>query len=408
LFSEYAFQAPVEIRRQPSSQTFPIGEQSGKEPRASAESESLDGYIKSAFEQISLQITPEKLEQLQISGYAQVVWAAEPDLSETVERIAGEYSENAGVTIYDMGVPLDEAVSAGLLFGSFTFGDETAIGAETLPQVNLGRDLLVFADKEEVKRRRIERNQIKKRRSHAVFTILAAPVFVFAFLTAMVADYVVQQSVFVVREGRADARTKELRPALERRKSYEANLKWYQEFITQVSSLRKQQPLSIGLLYYLNSSYPFDIDPAFYVSELKLKPDAGIEITGLAKNVDAVTSFLRSLEFAGGAESGSRLFSNLTYEVQEGVAQSALPAGTVANLPTISGSTLGGKGPPPGIIAWTIRGNYLPMAQFLPPEPNVPGAPVPPAAGPAVTTPPNVPPTGTPVTAVPPVASPVQ
>lgn len=88
--------------------------------------------------------------------------------------------------------------------------------------------------------------------------------------------------------------------------------------------MRQQQPVGIGLLYKLNTSYPFNIDSSFYVSDLKLGSSDGktkcfdcVEIKGLARNKDAITSFLRSLEFAGGPESGTKLFSNLAYEVQE-------------------------------------------------------------------------------------------
>ncbi|MDH3493422.1 MAG: hypothetical protein OEM82_07725 [Acidobacteriota bacterium] len=359
LFSEHAFLAPEGIDLKLRSRNE--GARSG---------EDLESYVRHAMDQLALQLAPEKLEELGLSKYAEVVWATERDLNSEIGSIITSYSKKSGLDFSHIGVPIHEAVVGGLLFGSFTFGDETAVGAETLPQVNLARDLLVLADKEEVRRRKIGEIRLQKRRRQAVFTLLAAPVLVLAFLFGVIADHLTRQTYYAIREARADARTAELKPALERRKAYKANLKWYQEFITQVSRLRKHQPVGIGMLYQLNQSYPFEIDSSFYVEELKLEADAGIEITGLARNKDAVTSFLRSLEFAGGAESGSRLFSNLTYEVKEGVELPATPAGQTAADEKLTGSTLTGSGPPPGIIAWTIRGNYLPMMEFLPPDPK--------------------------------------
>jgi hypothetical protein len=189
-----------------------------------------------------------------------------------------------------------------------------------------------------------------------------------------------------MREASADARTRELQPALDRRKSYEANLRWYQEFITQVSRLRRQQPVSIGLTHDLNSRYPLDIDPSFYVSELKLLVSGGVEIRGLARNKEAVTSFLRALEFAGGAGSGTKLFSNLTYEVQEGVSAAPPPTAGQPNLPSISSGPNLASNLPPGVVSWTMRGNYLPMNDFVPPDPNK-KVPVPPPAAAAAASP---------------------
>ncbi len=412
LFNEHGFLAPSEISAN-IPKTGSKGAAGAKSPfetdaaigKTSSGSANIDAYIKNAFEELILQLSSERLEQLQLSSYAHIIIATERELSEKVHSVAEQYETDTGFEFNQIEAPLAEAVAGGLLFGSFTFGDETAAGADVLPAVNMARDLLVLADKGEVERRRLEEMYVAQRRSQAVFMILALPVFVLACLTALFAANIIEQIVFGVRDVRAEARAAELKPALERRISYEANLKWYQDFITQVSALRRQQPVGIGMLYELNKNYPFDLDPSFYVSDMKLNPGGDIEVTGLARNKDAVTSFLRSLEFAGGPESGSRLFSNLTYEVQEGVAQQFAPQGGQQNTPSIEGSSLSGTGPAPGIIAWTIRGNYLPLAEFIPPDPkaavaNPPGAP---PGNPAQTAPAGAPPAGaTPPTAAPP------
>ena len=392
LFSEYAFLAPAEINHLNDDWAEILDnsayETAGSDhrtreqrpeitPEVSSEDfenrrrdKHLEDYIRHAVDQLYLQLSQEKLEQLELSGYARVVWATEAGLSRIVAPIAAEYSAKTGLDFFQIAAPVDEAVAGGLLFGSFAFGEETVAGAEILPPINVARDILVLADKEEIERRRVGDILVQKQHNRAVFALLAAPVLVFACLLALFADLVRTQTMMGFRELRADSRTSELKPALDRRKSYEANLKWYQEFITQVSQLRRQQPVGIGLLYELNANYPFTIDPAFYVSDLKLLVNGGVEIKGLARNKDAVTSFLRSLEFAGGPGSGTKLFSNLAYEVQENILPPAVTAGSQATLPTLPGAALSSTNTAPGTIAWNIKGNYNPMLEFVPPDPT--------------------------------------
>lgn len=374
LFNEYSFLAPKDL--------MPSSRGSGKRgisPTDEVSPEKLDAYVHKAFDQLYLQLTQERLTQMQLSSYAQVVWACETGLAEAITPVAAEYEQKSGIESFHIAVPVDEAAAAGLLFGTFAFGDTAPAGAQIVPQVDLAHDLLAFADSEEVERRRLQEQAIRKQRNRAAMALIAAPVIALAVLLALTASLVREQVILAFREASADAKTAELKPALDRRRSYESNLKWYQEFITQVSALRRQQPVGIGLLYQLNENYPLSADPAFYVSEMKLGPAGNVELKGLARNKDAVAAFLKALEFAGGQESGSRLFSNLAYEVQEGTPQTV--AGRTAG-PTLGGSQI--QGVAPGIVAWTMRGNYVPMVEFAPPDPNKkPPAPAPAPAQPA-------------------------
>ncbi len=362
LFSEYSFLSSQELSN------------------ADVSDSRLDAYIKQALDQLFLQLSPERLEALELTSYAQIVWACEAALESRVAPIAQEYGDKSGIEFFQIPIPADEAIANGLLLGSFSFGNPEAIGPRVLPVVNLARDLLVHADTEEVERRRLEQLEALKRRNRTIFAILAAPVIAFALLAAFAADIVRERVYLAFREANADQEATRLKPALDRRKSYEANLIWYQEFVKQVSLLRKQQPVGTSLLYQLDSNYPFNIDPSFYISEMRLNPKGEIEVKGLAKNKDAIAAFLRSLEFAGGAESGSRLFGNLAYEVQEGVAQQA--NAQRPNMPQMPGSTLTATNAAPGVVTWSLKGIYLPVAAIAPPDPNAkPGAPGAPAAG---------------------------
>jgi Tfp pilus assembly protein PilN len=385
LFSENAFLAPDAInpkggrnRREDFPDQRPKGEADTTDTRTT------DEYIRKAFDQLSLHMSREKLASLGLANYAQVIWGAESGLVRSIGPVAAEFQSKTGFTSVPLSVSADEAIAGGLLLGSYSFSSPSVAGVETVPPVNLARDILVLANTEEIARRRDEEVRLQGRKNRAVMTMLAPPVIVGAILFALIASLMVSGLFLTVREAQADAKAQELKPAVDRRRSYEANLKWYQEYISEVSRLRRQQPVGIGLLYQLNSNYPFAIDPSFYVSDLKLNSNGDLEMKGLARNKDAVASFLKALEFAGGPESGSRLFSNLAYEVQEVGAPSAVQA--QVKLPTIAGSTLGsGNAGAPGVVIWSIKGNYLPVAGFNPKpavKPTVPGG-QPPAAAPA-------------------------
>ena len=365
LFSEYAFLAPDEVKLK-SSGSGAAG------PGASGGA--VDAYIRQAFEQLLLQMSQDKLEHLQLSNYAQVVYGTEKGLSQNAKIIAESFESKTGLEFVPLDVSVDEAAAGGLLLGSYAFGEMTVAGAEILPPINLAHDLLVAADTGEIERHREEEARLQSRKTKALLTMLAAPAIVAACIFALVANLIVSGLMLTWRDGRADEKTAELKPALERRKTYDANLKWYEEFVADVSKLRKQQPVGIGLLYQLNPNYPFNIDSAFLVSDLKLTDKGEVEMSGLSRNKEAITSFLRSLEFASGPESGSRLFSDLTYEVQEGTEASA----TAQNkLSTMAGSTLSSTNVPPGVVGWKMKGTYLPVAQSIPkpaPSPGQPGA----------------------------------
>ena len=384
LFSENAFLAPDAVNpRAGRTRREGVGDLRLQDDIGAKDTKTTEEYIRKAFDQLLLHMSREKLASLGLADYSRVIWGAESGLARSIEPIAGEFQTKTGFTTVPLAVPADEAIARGLLLGSYSFNSQSVVGAENVPPVNLARDILVLANTEEIARRREEEVRLQGRRNRTALTLMGPPVVVGAILIALVASLIVSGFFLTVREAQADAKAQELKPAVDRRRSYEANLKWYQEFIREVSQLRRQQPVGIGLLHQLNSNYPFSVDPAFYVSELKLTPAGDLEMKGLARNKDAVASFLKALEFAGGPESGSRLFSNLAYEVQE----VALPSAQAqVKLPTIAGSTLGSStaAVAPGVVIWSVKGNYLPVVEFnpKPAAKPVPGG-QPPAPAPA-------------------------
>lgn len=377
LFSEDAFLAPDEIsRRRRTAKRERAAEKETTDRGHSIESQSIEMYIRQAFDQLSLQMSPDKLTKLQLSTYAQIVWACESGLADEARAVSEEWEAKGGIEHIPLDMPVDEAVVKGLLLGAYSFGKERVEGADIVPTIDLAHDILVLANSEESGRVREEEARLAVRRDHAAVMVFAAPLIVAGLLLALAASVVVSFFVDSWRDARAEAKTLELRPAVERRRAYEASLKWYKEFIIEVSQLRRQQPVGIGLLRELDGNYPMSIDPSFFVSDLKLTPAGDVEIKGLARNKDAIATFLKSLEFASGPTSGTRSFSNLTYEIQEVLPASSTTSGV--RVPGLTGTNLGTNGTAaPGVVVWSIKGNYQPMAEFAPkPKPaNQPGTP---------------------------------
>jgi hypothetical protein len=165
-----------------------------------------------------------------------------------------------------------------------------------------------------------------------------------------------------MRESAADARTAELKPALDRRTEYEAKIESYREFIQLVGELRKQQPVAMRLLFQLNDRYPLDVDLGFFVGQLEMDEKGQAKMRGLARNPEAVTRFLKSLEAARDEVDGQLLFEGLTYSVRETGAAGANPAmdRTFAQNNPIFRNTV------PGVIEWDMSATYLPVKRSLP------------------------------------------
>ena len=361
LFSEYAFLAPDEITRaeRGTDEIIPTPKIAGRTAAATP----TEDYVRHAFEQVLVQAPPAMLAGAPIKEFSKVIWVVEHGLDEIAELIAAECAVRSGVEFIGMSVPAEDAVASGLLLGSYSFGRLPVAGNEIMATVDMVRDIMFISDAERTERQLEVEARLQNRRSRAATLMFAVPVIVAALLSAFAIELFISNLMTARRESIADARTQELKPAVDRRNSYEANLKWYREFVTEVTGLRRQQPVGIGMLFQLNSNYPFSIDPAFYISEMKLSNTGDVEIKGLAKSKDGVAAFLKSLEYAGGAESGSRLFSGLAYEVQE--TTPAVTTGQPAQA-TPTGSTLSTAAVAPGVVVWSIKGNYLPMAEFAP------------------------------------------
>ena len=385
LFTEYGFPAPAELNASPAVWQpilkriggADMGEETQQEKQLLDE---FDFYVRQAFDQLILQLSPETAGELGMSTFSRVVWATEIGLDPIIAPIAEEYANYASIEFVKLEVPADAAMASGLLLGSFNFGYDRVAGADILAEVNLGRDLLVLADKEEMERRRLEDMLERQKRNRMILTLAAPAVLLLAVILGFAVDLLRANLMLSYRESAADTKAAELKPALDRRRSYEATLKWYQEFIAQVSALRKEQPITIGMLYDLNTNYPLGVDPNFFVSDMKLTRKGEVELRGYSQSKDAVTTFLRALEFSGSEESGKKLFTNLAYEVREGVVSQQ----GGAKEPTLGTSTMKGKDPAPGVIAWQITGIYTPVEAIAPkeaPKGRRPGAA--PAAAPA-------------------------
>jgi hypothetical protein len=370
LFTEYGFPAPAELQSDRIAWNA-LFNFDATETNANVDEQQIlklrnevDLYLRQAFDQLLLQLSPETAGELGMSSFGRVVWATEPDLDGMVSEIAADYQSYSGIEFMPIGVSADEAMASGLLLGSFSFGADSVEAAEVIPVVDLARDLAVLADKEELERLRVEQQLIERRRKRAALALSAPPVIVLALIIGFALDTVRSHVMFGFRESAADAKAAELKPALDRRVEYERKIDGYREFIQLVGELRKQQPLTMKLLFQLNDRFPLDVDPGFFVGQLEIDEKGQTKMRGLARNPEAVTRFLKSLESAKDETDGELLFEGLTYSVRE----------TGALVPGLERSTSQGspifRNTAPGIIEWDMSATYLPVKKSLP-EPEV-------------------------------------
>jgi hypothetical protein len=373
LFTEYGFPAPAELKSDELAWNalfnFEASETNANvdEQQVLKLKNELDLYIRQAFDQLLLQLSPETAGELGMSSFARIIWATERDLDAMVTEIARDYENYSGTEFIPIGVASDEAIASGLLLGSFSFGAETVVGAEILPQVDLAKDLAVLADKEELERLRIEQQMLERRQKRAGLALAAPPVIVIALIIGFAVNNIGSQILYGFRESAADQRTAELKPALDRRLGYEAKINSYKEFIKLVGELRKQQPVAMKLLFQLNDRYPLDIDPGFFVGQLEMDDKGQAKMSGLARNPEAVTRFLKSLETARDEDDGELLFQELTYSVREPGASSNNPA-MGRNFDQKNSMF---QNTAPGVIQWNMTAFYLPVMRSVP-EPEEP------------------------------------
>src|SRR5688572_22498780 len=150
LFSENAFLAPDVISANAKRKGREVSYQR-PESEVNTDARTTEKYIRKAFDQLLLHMSPEKLESLQLSNYSQIIWGAESGLAQSIAPIAAEFATRTGLTYAGLSVSADEAIAGGLLLGSYSFNSQSVLGAENVPPVNLARDLLFLANTEEIR-----------------------------------------------------------------------------------------------------------------------------------------------------------------------------------------------------------------------------------------------------------------
>jgi hypothetical protein len=302
-----------------------------------------------------------RLQTLQAEGETftpQVVWCAAPAAREDLNLLLEDFARRYGWELVEVTDPLPEFVAEGLLLGS-TRGP----ALDSVPLINLISPLRQRADESAQAARSVQVADWERKRRRCAFA-LAAPVIIALGVVAGSWLNSLRVSFSLARAaGQAQSEAARLKPIAERRRSFVENFKWYQAYCQQILDLRQKQTAAIGLYADLEPRWPLGADDTFFVTELRVQAGGQVEIKGYTRSEEAVTTFVRGLEFSDADEQGRHRFTNIAFEVKQGAPANATAANSQmgTSQPTFA-STLN-TNLAPGVVAWKVTALYGPLAE---------------------------------------------
>lgn len=322
--------------------------------------------IEFAVSKLDKKLTTAKLEEYGVLGVQEVIFAASPDVYSIVEEQL-ERILPAGLACRALPLPLEEAVAQGLLLGS--------VDDATVPPINLLTKLRARAQSILQANITVTSAALARGRTWAALAVLIPFIVMLGVVLTSWMDESRIGLNLLQRKTAAEQEAARLRPVSQARQTYVNTFNWMQSYVQQIIDLRNRQGTAIGLYADLDARWPLSEDSTFYTSTVKLGTTGGLEMTGFTKRKDALTALVNSMD------SASSVYGNVTYDIQEGsptTAAAAPPPGI--SLPTVAGNNL-----PPGVLKWTIRALYVPLATAsAKPAGGGAAAPVPAGGGPPV------------------------
>ena len=320
----------------------------------------LSDFLRHALE-TGLQTGREMSGELGMFGVERMVVSTFPDYVEIVSPIITEIQEQAEIETILLPGTIEELTARGLLYSQ--------IRDNPLEVVNLSRDLYVRLIDHSIETEQRKRIARAKAHNNAALAIIIPVVCLLAFIAGTVFHYTRSQAMLSRRDAAADAEKKRLEPFLNDRNSYVENFVWRESYLRQILTLHDRQSVAISFLPEIDRRYLMTNDNRFAFVQLKIGQNGEWQMNGVASNEEAVTNFVRGLEYAEG--DGGRIFANLAPEFGKNINES-LPSGATSPFKNTSAIPAGWSG-------WEIKGTYLPLAN-LAPKPATPAAPAAPAA----------------------------
>ena len=326
----------------------------------------LGDFLRHAVE-TAIQTARETAEEMAFDGVEKIVISVPLANLKIVSKVAAELMEEEAILIEVLGEPLEHKIVRGLLYAF--------IRNNPLPQVDLCRDLYARLVDHSLEIERTRHAAQIKLRTQAALAVLI-PVFLFiGFIGGTLAHYARSSAMLAVRSAAADSEGKRLEPILNDRASYVENFTWRDAYLRQILNLRDRQTVAISFLPEVDRRYAGTGDPRFAFTDLKLGSAGDWEMRGIASSEEAVTNFVRGLEFAETPNAKGvayRTFANLTPAFGKGL-NDKLPTGAVS--PYKGSGTI-----PVGWFGWEIKGIYTPLQKLAPAAPAAPGQTNQPAA----------------------------
>ena len=282
------------------------------------------------------------LSRFQIDGIGKLVWATTADMREAFEVELANPDAQLQFKPVALDLTIEEAVATGLLLSSNR--------NSRLPTVNLVRDMVAQSSDEEIHLKNLQAVSEAKHKHWTAYAMVVPCLAMLALACGLFFDTARSSRALTARETAANAEKTELQPTLDLWNSYIERFEVYSKYTKQVITLRDGQDRAINLFTELDARYPLALDGSFFVSDLKLAADGTLEMKGLARDEKAITAFVQSLESSKTVkdEQYQKTFgASLVFDLKQ--------ASSADKVPTASPSAA------PGIVVWTVKGNYAPM-----------------------------------------------
>lgn len=292
-----------------------------------------------ALSRVARLLSNAELEKESVRAVQRLVWSSSDDMTAAVSEQVSRYVRMVKYPVEQISRNLEEAVAYGLVLGA---------DSGTLPAIDLATDLAARNDEALARVAAVAAAQAASSRSRAVVLMLAPFAVALASLLGLLAVGYWTGLRLDAQQEVASAEAARLRPIAEERRVATENIKWFDAVINQIFERRSRQGAAVRLFDDLNARYPAD-DPTWYVRELTASSNGSVEIKGLTKREQSVTSFARLLEFSNG------LFGS-------GSVGTSIRSGSTPNAPGSNAGLASSGSLPPGVFEWTVRGVYTPLA----------------------------------------------
>lgn len=281
------------------------------------------------------------LSRFELEKLTEVVWVTSHEMRDAFNGALAEQNGQLDFLPVSLDVSVEEAIACGLLLAG--------VPGILPPPLNLIRDLIAQSQEDLSEIQNIAEQRESQQRVNAAIALLLPFLVLVAIAAGLMVDTYRASSALADREQINSNKSNELAPTLLLWNSYNERYKFYDDYTKNIVKLRLTQDRAIKLFTELDQRYPLALDGSFYVSDMKLASTGALELKGMAKDQNAITAFVQSLESSKTVNNGQyqKTFGALTFELQKDAKDAN------AGISSAPGA--------PEVVVWNVKGIYAPL-----------------------------------------------